>query len=322
MIAILLVGFNRPQATIKSIVRIQKICREIKNCNLVVSIDGPRKANIADHGNQRKFDLFFKDLLELESFQVLRHKRNLGVDLHIPKTLTQIFRDFEGILVIEDDIEFSDATIFSMLVRLKESIKKRELSPILGMSGIKIPVSTNLRIQPKWRYSIYFSAWGYALTRNFWEKHQERLFSQNSYVIGSLDTKNWSYLSHRQKTIWSERLIRKNYDYQIQRTMFELDINSIAPNLRITHNAGFDDSKATNTRFSTPRYMKSRYLDHYVMSHEIGVRENSLQTRFLRFIDSNTWAGDGLLSKRGRTVGLRTTLNTVVGYFKRLRLPH
>ena len=89
-------------------------------------------------------------------------------------------------------------------------------------------------------------------------------------------------------------------------------LNSIAPIFRISDNVGHGIPGAAHTRFRTPWFLRYPVFgknDHF--------RSNNLSTGvtggLLKRIDSQTWAGDGLLSVRGRTRGIRTVLKEILG---------
>jgi hypothetical protein len=119
-------------------------------------------------------------------------------------------------------------------------------------------------------------------------------------------------MSKRKKTIWLERISRSNYDYGIQRTMLMEQLNSIAPVFRISDNVGHGIAGAAHTRFRTPWFLRYPVLgkNDYFHSKNLNI---SVIEALLKWIDTQTWAGDGLLSVRGRTRGIRTVLKEILG---------
>jgi hypothetical protein len=235
---------------------------------------------------------------------------NTGCDIHIFNSIARVLENHEIVVVIEDDIELSASAINHVVDKAKEILGKGLPNPIVTMSGLsrRFP-----GIENKWRESNYFSAWGFALNRIFWEIHTNNLKTINSseVEIKLNSSSNWQKLSKRKKELWLERVNRGNYDYAIQKTIFLDEIKSIAPVFRLSNNIGHGLSGASHTRFRTPWFLK-----HSVMGRNDRWKEKSLDSRLiiavLKWLDSQTWAGDGLLSVRGRNVGVRTALKKIV----------
>lgn len=306
MIGLLLIGYNRINLTLSALSKSLNLQHYSDNLKIYVSLDGPKNRE----ETRSSLDLInieqIKKLIFSVNGQLFYHEFNLGVDTHIPWAIGRVLKECEGLIVIEDDIDFSEDAIASMILRLQSAILHNELEPILAMSGIGTIGIGPITIKSRWRTSRYFSAWGYALTRKFWQEHQKRL-QKNYDIEGFLDKSiNWNLLNNRKKEIWVERFSRENYDYQLQKTIFELGINTIAPSLRIMKNIGFSDAGATNTRYEVPKFMKYRSFEGQVKCENQITLLSRLLNSFLVWLDSNTWAGDGLLSRRGRRIGLRT----------------
>jgi len=312
---LLLIGFNRPQATIQSLKTIVEFGHKFSNIDVIVSIDGPRKDNAEDMCNQIKFDQEFVKFAHKGNVTIWRHLFNLGVDTHVPFALSKVFHEFDGVIVLEDDIQFSETTIHSMANRLESSILEGNISPVIGISAISFPFARLFFFKNKWRESIYFSAWGYALTKQFWQVHESRIANPKNEENLSLDSEHWQKLPPRKKRIWTNRLQRNNYDYQIQLTMLKYGISSIVPRFRITRNLGFQEMNATNTRFKQPLFMRVKNTDHGIIETKLVSKKHTAIERFWNWLDSNTWAGDGLMSTRGRTIGLRTAAKGLLKSF-------
>jgi hypothetical protein len=220
----------------------------------------------------------------------------------------------EFVVVIEDDIEISVSAVSQIIDKAKKTVEKGLPNPIVTMSGLSrgFPWSEN-----KWRESNYFSAWGFALNRFFWELHTNNLKISNSSEVNVKlkSSSNWQKLSKRKKELWIERINRTNYDYAIQRTIFLDELKSIAPVFRLSNNLGHGVSGASHTRFKTPWFLR-----YSVMERNDRLEEKRLESKWkiavLKWLDSQTWAGDGLLSVRGRNVGVRTILKKITNQGK------
>lgn len=271
-----------------------------------MSIDGPREDNPNDHTAR---DLIRREIEKStlsQNAEIWISEKNKGCDLHIYQSISKALLSCDYLAVIEDDIDIPTSVVLEMLNMAESLPSHLRLSPVIAMSGLfrRIPF-----METHWRESNYFSAWGFVIPRKFWEIHTRRV-EQNENPQDSLGLEGksfWMKMSPRKRFIWSERMKRNNYDYAIQKTLFTYEIPTIAPMSRLINNVGHGIAGASHTRFKTPWYLRRNV-------HYLGERRKESQPRppkrikSLIWLDSQTWAGDGLLSVRGRTVGVRSTI--------------
>jgi len=246
-----------------------------------------------------------------DSFTSWFSSQNSGCDIHIYDSINKVLSTNDLVVVIEDDIVASFNAITELLSQAEREVNQGSIAPVVMMSGISRKISLT---KNRWRKSNYFSAWGFALNSQFWSLHTECMKIRDTHQIESklLASSQWRKLSKRKKDIWRERISRTNYDYAIQRTIFLEELHSIAPAFRISDNVGHGIPGAAHTRFRTPWFLRhsvvginDRFCSNNLRSGSIGA--------ILKWIDSQTWAGDGLLSMRGRTRGIRTVLREILG---------
>jgi hypothetical protein len=244
-----------------------------------------------------------------KNWNIRRLSENLGPDKHIPSAIDWVLESSEGVVVIEDDIKISTSSILSSCQKISGEIIASRLSPVVLMSPLFV---SNAKFN-YWRTTKYFTAWGFALSREFWTVHKSCVgeFNNAPSIENKMkDSKYWQHLSARKKEIWLERIARGNYDYKIQGTLFYNCINVNAPFYRMSDNIGHGSARSTNTRFATPWYLSKRSKDQrFIFKKEI---KSKLITKILIFADANTWAGDGLLSVRGRSSGVRSSLRKLL----------
>lgn len=282
-----------------------------KNISIYISIDGPRPDNLNDVLQISEIRKFLNESRMKDSFTSWFSSTNSGCDIHIYNSINKVLNTNDVVVVIEDDIVASSNAITELLSQAEREVNQDSISPVVMMSGIsrKIRLTKN-----RWRESNYFSAWGFALNSQFWSLHTECMKIRDTHQIESklLASSQWRKLSKRKKDIWRERISRTNYDYAIQRTIFLEELHSIAPAFRISDNVGHGIPGAAHTRFRTPWFLR-----HSVVGINDRFRSNNLRSgsigAILKWIDSQTWAGDGLLSVRGRTRGIRTVLREILG---------
>jgi hypothetical protein len=306
--AILIIGFNRPQLLRDRLLEIAKLSQA--GVDIYVSIDGARQGYPEDKLAQSEIKSILDEYARDNQIQTWFSQVNKGCDKHIFDSISQVLSQKEYLVVIEDDVAITQTATQKMLDRAEEMHTLGKLNPIIAMSGTFLKL---VPFQNMWRLSNYFSAWGFAVNKNFWELHLRTLAIRDPNVVEQLKTQSetWRKTALRKQKIWDERIERTNYDYLIQRTIFLRGINTIAPLFRLCDNVGHGISGAAHTRFRTPWFLK---FSTFGRNDEIREKQISSQriNSSLTWTDSQTWAGDGRFSVRGRNLGLRTYLRRLV----------
>lgn len=305
MLGILLIGYERLDFLQRNI----EIAEKLKGVNLCVyvSIDGPKFSADAKCHFVEERDLLLR---KAESFgsKVFLHTQNMGCDRHIPWAISRVLEDCAQIIVIEDDVRISSQGLQEMTKVLLREPANEDPVVVLGMSSLFNPlVFLHFNF---WRTTRFFSAWGYGVNRAFWKIHEESnaeasqdLVWQNFFGGSSY----WDKLSKSKRTLWVERFKRGNYDYRIQATMFRFNLRAVAPIFRIVDNIGHGLTGATHTKFKAPIYLRFKVSEKYLYFFRT-IRSNVVLNQALDFLDSNSWAGQGALTSRGRTWGIRGKL--------------
>jgi hypothetical protein len=281
-----------------------------KEISIYISIDGPRDGNPSDESSRNQILKLIEESPISNSISKFFSETNSGCDTHIFNSITKVLEKNDYVVVIEDDIEISTVAIIELLDRAQKTCELGSPNPRVAMSGLsrRIPGQIN-----SWRESDYFSAWGFALNAQFWALHcmNMKIVDPTEIERKLAASSNWKKLSQRKRDIWFERISRSNYDYAIQRTIFFEEFQTIAPILRVSNNVGHGIAGASHTRFETPWFLRYSVMEKNDRFDRKRMQSRSI-SRVLKWLDSQTWAGDGLLSVRGRTMGVRTILRRII----------
>lgn len=306
--AILLIAFNRPDF-FKA--RVQTLEKSSKNLSQIyIAIDGPRLGNNKDVLAINEICAILENSQLCTSIKLMKSNINKGCDIHIVDSIEEVLKTHKSLIVIEDDVSLSNSGIDRLLEMTQKVASEGGINPVVTMSGLSRRgwIGKN-----SWRRSIYFSAWGFGLNRDFWKLHSiDRKFSNGTEVVIRLEnSSNWKKLSKRKQLLWLERMSRRNYDYSIQRTIFLEGLQTFAPIFRIVDNVGHGSLGATHTRHKKPKFLQNS-VSGINDSFKTYTVNNTLLTRLLMWLDSHTWAGDGYLSARGRNIGIRSLIKRVL----------
>lgn len=309
MPALLLVGFIRPEFTIK---HLKQLVENRDNFEAIyLYVDGPRKNVDSDIQNQRKIREY---LLHIESEILIEpcfRTENLGLSKNIKDAISVILEKHEAVVVLEDDVEISGSTLVNIKMQIEAVTESGLSNPVIGMSGLTKKRLVLRWINNEWRSSRYFSAWGYGVNRYFWTQHLNYLTERSLTASISADSTFLVEFSNRKREIWKERFNREIYDYEIQETMFARGITSFAPRFRIVGNLGHG-TNSTHTRFPPPRYLHGPMCNDLLTVNLRVPHRYSLEMGIFNFIDSKTFAGDSLFNVRGRTRGIRSSTHLVL----------
>lgn len=301
-IPILLIGFNRLQHLSA---RLEELVNSKVRIPLVfIVIDGPRANNNFDLQSITEITKLIKQYEKILPINYKIRDINFGVNKNIEQSISDLFANFEFLIIMEDDVSISPDFYGSMCSAIKEFLNKENIYVIGSYSIFKKNNSLilkNLIPKNRWRVTSYFFTWGIATSREFWNLYK----NENSNYVNS---KNWNSLSNRKKRIWSRRFASGCWDYKAQKTLFLNDGFSLAPLYRFSENEGMGDSLSTHTRFPKPWYI-------FGHGNSGGMPAGKMQNNiFWKFIDSNTLAGDGYFSTRARSAGIRTLLKKIFSF--------
>lgn len=303
MIGILLIGFNRPDLIADRLDELEKYSPP--NIQIRLSIDGARHENRNDELGQSKIVERVNEFSNKfgDRFKYTVQPSNLGCDAHIYHAISESLKEFEAVICIEDDIELASQTLSSLI----DMYLIRKPKIICAMSAFKSNGAHSQKIlRNYWRRGKYFSAWGYLVSADFWKEFE--LITDSVSINKKLETSvYWEQLPKYKRTTWLGRFERGNIDYQIQLEAFSKNIEIALPIYRIIENVGLGDLRATHTYHKRPRNMFGLGPSTIFPKKDTEIR-SSLLNRIFTVVDSNTWAGDGFFTVRGRRIGLRTFL--------------
>lgn len=251
-VQVILFGYNRLDLLEKRLSELKTITPS----NLMVSIDFFSQSMTLDM--TELLEKYSKNWPQTSNFRYKIHKKNLGLSRHITETISSSLTKFQGIVVIEDDIEVSSSFVNMAAKVVLDSEFSKSYSSFCGFSGISLPASFHefnfLRESP------YFYCWGWATNRESWKGFTLNLDS-TKFDNELKDSRIWNSLTSEQRSVWLERFRRiaisadKTWDTQFQYHSFKAGKVHLIPISRITENEGFGDLRGTNTVNPRPKWM-------------------------------------------------------------------
>jgi len=248
---ILLVGYKRLDFLINRISELEKNFR----LPIVISIDGNSDSETANAIRH-----YLNDYAKRNPDISLTYKIqdiNLGLAKHINSAISEALSEYNQVIVLEDDVVIAKNFIKAMLNGFELARNQADVGVIGGFSLYKD--SLTFSRSALWRKSKYFSAWGWGINRENWEKF--RLVLPNNFQDSLKQSNTWNSLSSYRKKMWINRFKKVSndnpptWDYQMQYFLFRYDLKMLLTTRRISDNEGFGSHLSTNTIGTKPRWM-------------------------------------------------------------------
>ena len=290
--AALLIGYKRIEFIKKRLVELSQNTQ----IPIIVSIDG------SDTLTEKSIVLFLKEFISKNPSMDVRYKiqdMNLGLAKHIVRAITEVFHQFDQVIVIEDDILLSDSFINNMLLGLDILGKSSEYGVVCGFSGFKGDFILTSPV--RWRASKYFSPWGWAINAKNWGKfniHIPKEFRQELE-----NSVSWNSLSSYRRKLWESRFTKvqsdnpHTWDFQMQYFLYKYDLDALHTTKRISDNEGFGSIESTNTQADRPKWMSRIYVENIQMERRF-IRHSLIYEA----VDAITVGGDDRLFRSVRKI--------------------
>ena len=276
---VVLVVFNRPDATVKILKEIAKVEPQ----KLLVIADGPRKDNPADEENCRKVREIVKNSVGWECEVLTNYSNeNLGCKMRIASGLDWAFSLVEEAIILEDDC-IPENTFFKFCEELLEKYRNDERVAIISGSNLFISSEKN-------PYSYFFSnfpqAWGWATWRRFWNGYDVNIKKWNelrdsNWLENVLNGKGVCYdywknvfdLTYQNKT--------GTWDYQLVFAAWVKSALAVIPSVNQVSNIGFGQNGGTHIKnWHKFSQLKTEAM-RFPLSHPLSVSEYKKADRFI-----------------------------------------
>jgi hypothetical protein len=282
---ILIIGYNRPELISKRLVN----ASSLRDRNIKLSLDFHTEETL--QLMHEVVSTHKRTIEEFNKFEVKFNKVNLGLAQHVSSAISEALSIYENVIVIEDDIDFNLHSIASVDFGL--TLMKK--NPFIGSVGMYSPLnfSSTLGKRNFFRYSRYFSCWGWGTNRNVWSRYQLDI-SKKDLSIKLPHSNVFNSMPKKLQETWLGRFnkLKSNtfhtWDVQFQLMAFEEGFLHLVPVGTIANNEGFDDLRSTHTKGRQPFWMINRALTFGEISI---LNESRLIQRIMELIESYTSIG-------------------------------
>ena len=229
--------FNRPnhvQKLLESLIQNE----EIVSSKLYVFIDGPRQTDDIEKIDQtyqilKKYKCFFKETL------IIKRKQNFGCKNNIISGITEIFENYERVIVLEDDLTLSKYFLKFTNDALTEYADSKDIWHISGYCSIITEYH-----KPEGLFTRGMNCWGWATWKDRWQHlnldAQDHIDSFSAADIYHFNF-NGAHDFYRQLTENNNKMINTWAIYWYA-TIYRANGLCLMPNKTLTLNHGNDQS--------------------------------------------------------------------------------
>lgn len=230
-------AYNRPKHTLKSLNALKKNKLAAKSI-IYVFLDGPK--NLIDVENNQEVLKVIKSFTnEFLEMRIFHNQLNMGLSHNIVNGINKIFKEFDALIVLEDDIEVSEC----FLEYMNESLLKYSLNKkIWHISGYTKPF---LYEGNKSRFFwSYMECWGWATWKDRWNNY----FKDPEYLIKKFSpVMKYRFNFYDLFPEWEQVLLNKHNKLDTWAVFWHATIflnNGLCMNpvKSLTRNIGFDNS--------------------------------------------------------------------------------
>ena len=229
-------GFDRPMH-LNRMLKTLEANKEAISSDVYICIDGPTKnTNLTNHAETIKVA---NKNWKFNSKNTIIRKENLDCRTNIIKTISDLFKENEKLIIIEDDLILSKNFLNYMNNALDKYQDNEKMWHINGYSYSQLNSSKNSSI------SKYVSPWGWGTWKDRWEIFINEDYDKKNF-ISSLDIDKRNNFNMGGLYNWEDIIVKNEikkisaWDAYWYQAIFLNDGYSLYPNKSHTQNEGFD----------------------------------------------------------------------------------
>mgnify|MGYP001161213162 FL=1 len=273
---IVLFVYNRPYHLKKTINYLKKNTLA-KKSKLIIFSDGPKAIKDAD--NVKKVRIYIRNIKGFNNVEIIERKKNFGLSKNIISGVSQVFKDYEKAIILEDDILVEKNFLTFMNEGLRLYAKKKLVASI---HGYVYPLTLT---DHKTRYFFIKGAdcWGWATWKRAWfffEKNGEKLkkIIDKKKLSREFNFNN----SYDYYKMLNDQIKNKNNSWAIRwyASAFVNNMMTMYPSKSFVKNIGIDGTGThgkSNKIVNLNKFISKNYLS--IKSQKVKIEENIIMRK-------------------------------------------
>lgn len=235
---VVLFVYSRVEHTRRTIQSLSE-CYGSDKTDLIIFSDGPKgKENQRDVDDVRNFLLTIKGF---KSIKIHCQENNLGLGGSIIRGVTHVLKEYEAVVIIEDDLVFHPS--FILIINLM--LRQYKTSPEVGsVTGYALPINLPNFYKYDFYCSLRHSSWGWGTWRRVWANIDWEISDYGDFIISPNRIKRFNRAGPD-----LTRMLKQQFEGKIDSWSIRFDYNmskwgliSVCPTLNLVQNTGCDGS--------------------------------------------------------------------------------
>ncbi len=274
---IIFICYNRYNHVVRSLNSLKKN-KLSKKSKIIIFADGP-----TDKTNKKKTDrikIFLKKINGFKSKKIIFRKKNLGTKKNIVNAVDQVFKKFNKVIVIEDDLILSKFFLDYMNLCLKNYKDEKKIWHVNGWS---YPFMKNSKDDINFLGSM--NCWGWGTWKNRWSflTLNERYFILNFSKKNIHNFNVFSSMNHFEQIIRNKKKTLSSWAVFWHATIFKNNGICIYPKYPLVKNIGFDGSGRMSSRHKYKSNLNNNFRD-FKLNLEIFKNKKLMNAEFNYYI--------------------------------------
>jgi len=150
-----------------------------KESNLFVFCDGPKHAS--DHNAVSEVRKTVQNVSGFKNVEIIYRDNNLGLSQSIISGVSEILKTFNGVIIVEDDLNTDPGFLFYMNTALDYYSARPDIFSVSGF----VP---KIHIPPEFRHDSFLfpirsHCWGWGTWRRVWQEVDWNMSDYNEFII-------------------------------------------------------------------------------------------------------------------------------------------
>jgi hypothetical protein len=230
--------YSRPLHTKRTIESLSR-CSGANESELVIFSDGPK--SYEDHENVSEVRKYISNISGFKAITTYCRQENLGLAKSVIQGISDIFKKYENVIIIEDDLIFHQDFIFAINNMLTKYQHYEEIGTVTGYSlPIQIPASYNYDFY----YSLRHSSWGWGTWKRVWEAVDWGVADYKEFLNNPINHREFNRAGPDMVNMLKRQIHGEIDSWSIvfDYNMYKMGIISVATRVNLVQNTGFDGS--------------------------------------------------------------------------------
>ena len=247
---IVLFVYNRPEHTRKTLEALQKNSIADQS-QLFIYSDGPKQEN--DSKKVTEVRKFIYNISGFQRIEIVERDKNIGLANSVITGVSELFNDFDRLIVLEDDIVTSPFLLSFMNEALEcyEKVKN-----IFSVSGYTYPITLPADYKQDVFIAYRPSSWGWATWKDRWEKADWEMNNLKAFLKNKEAKNKFSLAGEDLISMLLDQVNRRVDSWAIRwaYTHFKNNAYCLYPKSSLCNNIGMD-STGTHSASSKKFYV-------------------------------------------------------------------